>query len=204
MTGTVNSNIQGVSSFLPPPNFSMRQNPENDKVLNLPPPEMNKSRTCHSQKMAESRNLVSLRVASSRLCLFGGWQVRDLGKPSREKLVYVWVFFRLENSLKSYKIYIIKQKTGQILTLIIRPNIAKHRIVLGQSATFSPRRSEASASSSPAPILPGGFCTHGNRSRQSLLSLLSLLSPLISLLSLLLSLLSLISLLSLQSLISLL
>ena len=57
-------------------------------VLNWPPSEITKSRTCHHQKTAESRpcnppkmaespNLVSLGVASSGLSHFRGWQVQD-------------------------------------------------------------------------------------------------------------------------------
>ena len=40
-------NRLSVSSFLPTPNFHMCQNPEKNRVLNWPPPEMTKCRTCH-------------------------------------------------------------------------------------------------------------------------------------------------------------
>ena len=40
------------------------------RVLNWPPLEMTKSRTCHPHKMAESPTLMSLWVASSGLCHF--------------------------------------------------------------------------------------------------------------------------------------
>ena len=57
--------LRGGWSFLPPPNFPMCQNPEKNRVLNWPPSEMTKSRTCHPKKMEESPILVTLGVASS-------------------------------------------------------------------------------------------------------------------------------------------
>ena len=44
--------VQVVSSFLPPHNFPICQNPEKNRVLNWPPPKMVESRTWHPQKMA--------------------------------------------------------------------------------------------------------------------------------------------------------
>ena len=64
--------IQGVPLFLPPPYFPMCQNRRKNRVRNWPPSEMTESRTCHPQKMAESRTLVSLGVASCGLCHFLG------------------------------------------------------------------------------------------------------------------------------------
>ena len=60
------------------PQTSLCQNPEKYRVLNWPPSEITKSRTCHPPKMAESPTLVSLGVASSGHCHFWGWQVLDL------------------------------------------------------------------------------------------------------------------------------
>ena len=79
--------LQGVPSFLPPPNFpNVPEYRQNYRVLNWPPSEMAESRTCHPKKMAESITLVGLGVASSGvchllgvassgLCHFRGWPV---------------------------------------------------------------------------------------------------------------------------------
>ena len=61
---------------MPPPIIPMCQNPE--KVLNWPPPEMTKSRTCHPKKL-QSPELATLkltRVGDS--AIFWGWQVMDI------------------------------------------------------------------------------------------------------------------------------
>ena len=50
----------------------MCQNPTKNKVLNWPPSEMIKSRTCHPKKMAEFPTLLSLRVAILDSGIFGG------------------------------------------------------------------------------------------------------------------------------------
>ena len=61
---------------MPPPIIPMCKNPE--KVLNWPPSEMTKSRTCHPKKW-QSPELATLkltRVGDS--AIFWGWQVMDI------------------------------------------------------------------------------------------------------------------------------
>ena len=87
----MNSCIQGVPLFLPPPNFPVSEWRKN-RVLNWPPSEMTESRTCHPPKNDRDHNLLPLnspkfwtlpffgggkfltlsfqRVASSGLCFF--------------------------------------------------------------------------------------------------------------------------------------
>ena len=48
------------------------------RVLNWPPSEMTKFRTCHPQKMAESLILVSLGWQVLDSAIVWGWQVLDL------------------------------------------------------------------------------------------------------------------------------
>ena len=87
------THIQGVSSFLPPPNFSMCQNP----ALDWPPPKMVEPRTCYPQKLQKSRTLVCLGVASSGLLLFSGfWHIWKLGGGKKDKTLcsYLSVSFR--------------------------------------------------------------------------------------------------------------
>ena len=61
--------IHGVSSFLPPANFPMCQNPEDFFFMNRPP---SKSMPCHP-KNGRAQNLPPLNSG-----IFLGWQVLDL------------------------------------------------------------------------------------------------------------------------------
>ena len=61
--------------ILATPKFPYVPESRKNRVPNCPPQEMAESRTCHPQKMAESATLVSLGVASPRLCHFWGWPV---------------------------------------------------------------------------------------------------------------------------------
>ena len=70
-----------------------------NRVLNWPPSEMTKSRTCHPKKMAESPALVTLGVASSGLCHFLGMASHGLchfrGWPVQDS-VFFWILAHRE------------------------------------------------------------------------------------------------------------
>ena len=96
---TVMRLIQGVSSFLPPPNFPMCQNPA----------KITESWTGHHQKwqspelatpkMTESRTLVCLGVVSSGLCHFLGmassWLYHFWGWPVQDSVIF-WILAHRE------------------------------------------------------------------------------------------------------------
>ena len=91
--------VQVVSSFLPPHNFPMCQNPEKNRVLNWPPPKMVESRTWHPQKNG-SLELATPTHQCFGLRLFCGWQVLDsviFGRGTSPGLCYFcWILAQRE------------------------------------------------------------------------------------------------------------